>query len=414
MHQNTLILGAQWGDEGKGKITHWLAQRARVVARYAGGNNAGHTVVFGGETYKLHQIPSGIFHPGVTCILGNGMVIDPQVLLEEMDSLTTRGVALDGLRISLLAHLILPYHRWLDGRSEDRLGARSIGTTRRGIGPAYADKISRTGIRMIDLLDPQALRSRLELSFSEKAHALTGSGLELEAVHTQLLAHAERLRPYLADTSALLCEHHRKGDRILFEGAQGALLDIDLGTYPYVTSSNAGPGYAGAGLGVPPRAIERVLGVAKAYATRVGAGPFPTELQDATGERMRQAGGEFGTTTGRPRRCGWIDLVALRTVCRIHGVDALALTKLDVLDGFEQIRAATAYRLDGTLLQEIPLSSDAFERCEPVYEDLEGWAQLPSAARAYVRRIEAVVGVPVEIVSVGPEDTATIVSAPSS
>jgi adenylosuccinate synthase len=420
LRRNTLILGAQWGDEGKGKITHWLAREAAVVARYAGGNNAGHTVVIGEEVYKLHQIPSGIFYPKVLCLLGNGMVIDPAVLLEEMDGLAARGVTLDHLRVSLLAHLIMPYHRWLDGQAEERRGENSIGTTRRGIGPAYADKIARVGVRTIDLLDEAELRERIEFNFREKADALENSGLSATAVFEQYRAFGARLRPYLADTSALICERYRRGERILFEGAQGALLDIDLGTYPYVTSSNAGPGYAGAGLGVPPRAIERVLGVSKAYATRVGAGPFPTELDDATGERLRAQGGEFGTTTGRPRRCGWLDLVALRTVCRVHGVDALALTKLDVLDGFPELGVATAYRLDGATVREVPLSTRAFERCAPIYETMEGWerlpeqvsslADLPPAARAYVRRIEDEVGVPIEIVSIGAEDEKTVLT----
>lgn len=415
-----MILGAQWGDEGKGKITHWLAREARVVARYAGGNNAGHTVVIGDETYKLHQIPSGIFYPNVICLLGNGMVIDAGVLLTEMDGLRTRSISLDNLKISLLAHLIMPYHRWLDGQAEERRGAQSIGTTRRGIGPAYADKVSRVGIRVLDLLDKAQLKERIAFNFGEKSHALEGSGLSVDAVFDEFYAYGERLRSYLVDGSLLLSEHLRRGDRMLFEGAQGALLDVDLGTYPYVTSSNAGPGYAGAGLGISPRAIERVLGVTKAYATRVGAGPFPTELNDEVGERLRQQGGEFGTTTGRPRRCGWLDAVALRSVCRMHGVDALAVTKLDVLSGFDSIRMATAYRLDGQSLKDLPLSIKELERCEPVYEDVPGWdtlpvrvrsfGDLPPAARSYISRLEAAVGVRVEIVSTGAEEDQTIVS----
>lgn len=418
--RNTLILGAQWGDEGKGKITHWLAREAQVVARYSGGNNAGHTVVIGAETYKLHQVPSGIFYPNVTCLLGNGMVIDPATLLVEMESLASRGISLEGLKISLLAHLVMPYHAWLDGKAEDRRGARSIGTTRRGIGPAYVDKTSRIGVRVIDLLDDEQLLDRITFNFQEKASTLEGSGLTPRDVFEQYQEYGARLRPYMVDGSVLLCEHLKRGDRMLFEGAQGALLDVDLGTYPYVTSSNAGPGYAGAGLGIPPRAIGRVLGVTKAYTTRVGAGPFPTEVDGEVGERLRAHGVEYGTTTGRARRCGWLDAVALRSVCRIHGVDALALTKLDVLTGFHPIRVATAYRYEGQSVCELPLSVKALESCQPLYEELDGWdtlparvvtlSDLPQAARAFIARIESAVGVRVEIVSVGAEEKQTLVS----
>jgi adenylosuccinate synthase len=418
LQHNTLILGTQWGDEGKGKITHYLSRRAQVVARYAGGNNAGHTVVIGDETYKLHLIPSGIFFEHVLCLLGNGMVIDPQVLLSEIDGLRARGVPMHNLKVSPLAHVILPYHRWLDQSSEKRRGDQNIGTTGRGIGPAYSDKTTRVGIRVMDLLDADFLRQRIEFNFKEKQHLLEGSDLRPAEVCETYRDFGERLRPFVADVSMLLCDRIKAGDKVIFEGAQGALLDIDLGTYPYVTSSNAGPGYAGAGVGCPPRAIEKVLGVVKAYTTRVGSGPFPTELLGPLGDKMREQGGEFGTTTGRPRRCGWLDLVALRTAFRVHGVDAISITKLDVLSGFDPIEVCVAYDLDGVQLKEFPLSVRDLERCKPVYVKLDGWTEplaeattwdaLPAAAARYLRRIEDELGVPVEMVSVGAREDLTL------
>lgn len=420
LRKNMLVLGTQWGDEGKGKVTHYLSRHVDLVARYAGGPNAGHTVVIGSEVYKLHHIPSGIFFEHVTCTLGNGMVIDAAVLLDEIEGLKGRGLPMANLRISPGAHLILPYHRVLDGLHEEGRGAQSLGTTRRGVGPAYVDKVSRAGIRVADLLDAESLADRIAHNFREKAHQLAGSDLDARRILSDCLEHGERLRPYVADVSLLLCQAAHEGRRILFEGAQGALLDVDLGTYPYVTSSNAGPGYAGAGLGVPPRAIEHVLGVVKAYTTRVGAGPFPTELHDEVGDRLRRQGHEFGTTTGRPRRCGWLDAVALRTACRMHGVDSLCVTKLDVLSGFPSLDVAVAYERDGETLTEFPLTAREVENCTPVCrrlggweESLEGverWEDLPVAALRYLAAIEEILGLPVEYVSLGARDDRMVVS----
>ncbi|MBM3464511.1 MAG: adenylosuccinate synthase, partial [Armatimonadetes bacterium] len=379
--KNTLILGTQWGDEGKGKVTHYLARQADVVARYSGGNNAGHTVVIGTETYKLHQIPSGIFFERCDCMMGNGMVVDVRVLLEEIEGLQARGISMERLKISYLAHVIMPYHLVLDGVSEARRGEQSLGTTRRGIGPAYSDKVARNGIRVMDLLDADSLRELITFNLRDKAHALADVALQPDPMVRDYLALGERLRPYIDDTSYLLHQRWKAGKSILFEGAQGALLDVDLGTYPFVTSSNSGPGYAGAGLGISPKAVDCVLGVVKAYTTRVGTGPFPTELEDATGERLRKQGGEFGTTTGRPRRCGWLDLVALEAACRVHGVDALAITKLDVLGGFDPLRVCTAYRHAGKTLERFPLSAKVLAECEPVYEDVPGWSDTISDVR---------------------------------
>ncbi len=363
----TVVIGAQWGDEGKGKVVDLLAERSDMVARYQGGNNAGHTIVAGDEVYKLHLVPSGILYPGTVCVIGNGTVVDPGALCEEIDGLEKRGVSLEMLRISGNAHLIMPYHVMLDGASEMRLGKFSIGTTRRGIGPCYEDKAARVGIRAQDLLDPKILLRKLEVALEHKNEILEKvygmPRLEAEAVAADLLDHADRLRPFIADTALLIDEALRGGQRVLFEGAQGTMLDIDHGTYPFVTSSNPIAGAACTGTGIGPTRIDSVLGVTKAYVTRVGEGPFPSELADADGQRMLERGNEFGTTTGRQRRCGWLDLVALRYAARLSGMTQLALTKLDVLSGFPEVKLCVAYRdRDGGRADRLPVPPDRLPR----------------------------------------------------
>jgi adenylosuccinate synthase len=427
---NLAVLGAQWGDEGKGKIVDLLTPRFDLVARYQGGHNAGHTVYVNGTKFVLRLIPSGILHEGITCVIGNGVVVDPKALFAEVDELARNGIeAGRRLVVSDKAHLILPYHRDLDLLSEARRGERKIGTTSRGIGPAYEDKIARRGIRVGDLADPKGLeesvrhnvdaRNRLVASASLKgSHQGDEATMEWQPVLDELRRHAERLRPLVRDVSLMLHEAMRAGKSILFEGAQGTLLDIDHGTYPYVTSSNASVGGVCTGLGIPPRAIDSVVGVVKAYTTRVGEGPLPTELTGEMGRRLRDSGNEYGAVTGRPRRCGWYDAVAVRYGVRINGLDALALTKLDVLDGLDRLDICTAYRCGGRLLTEFP--SDIFQlaACEPVYETMPGWSQptrgirrfsdLPDAARRYIARLEAISGVPAAIVSTGSERDDTI------
>ena len=366
----TVVIGAQWGDEGKGKVVDLLAERSDVVARYQGGNNAGHTIVAGDEVYKLNLVPSGILYPGTLCIIGNGTVVDPSHLCREMAGLEERGVSLDTLRVSGNAHLIMPYHVMLDGAAEMRLGKFSIGTTRRGIGPCYEDKAARVGIRVQDLLDPKILIRKLTIALEAKNEILEKlydlPRLEPEAVATELLANAERLRPFIADTSLLIDQALREGKTVLFEGAQGTMLDIDHGTYPFVTSSNPIAGAACTGTGIGPTRIDRVLGVTKAYVTRVGEGPFPSELDDADGQRMLERGNEFGTTTGRQRRCGWLDLVALRYAARLSGMTQLALTKLDVLSGFDRVKLCVAYRdREGNRLTDFPYHQTVFHGCTP-------------------------------------------------
>ncbi|HEY9897666.1 MAG TPA: adenylosuccinate synthase [Pantanalinema sp.] len=421
---NVAVVGAQWGDEGKGKITDLLAERADVVVRYGGGNNAGHTVVVGDRTLKLHLVPSGILYPEVRCFVGNGTVLDPEAFITELDGLWAQDLSLDNLSVSPLAHVIMPYHKLLDRLDEERR-ANKIGTTGRGIGPAYGDKYLRRGFRVMDLLKPERFRAKLAEALGrvneilEKIHC--HAPLSLEPMATDLLAMGERLRPHVADTSLLLHEALKRGDRILFEGAQGVLLDIDMGTYPFVTSSYPVAGGAAVGSGVGPGAIDRVLGISKAYATRVGGGPFPTELFDEQGDRLRDVGHEYGTTTGRPRRCGWFDAVAMRLAVRASGLDALCITKLDVLDGFDEIKVAVAYRLNGETITELPYDAEDLAACEPVYETLSGWnaptgasrryEDLPANARAYLERLEALSGVPIAMVSVGPDREATIVRA---
>ncbi len=414
------VLGAQWGDEGKGKVVDLLASRFDIVARYQGGHNAGHTVYLNGTKFVLRLIPSGILHHGLTCVIGNGVVVDPQALFAEVDELARNGIDVDGrLVVSDKAHLILPYHRDLDLLAEARRGERKIGTTSRGIGPAYEDKIARRGIRVGDLASPDALEQNVRDNVIARNRLVHDSTMDWKPVFEQLLHHARRLRPWVTDVSLMLHEEMRRGKSILFEGAQGTLLDIDHGTYPYVTSSNASVGGICTGLGVGPRSIDAVLGVVKAYTTRVGEGPLPTELSDERGSRLRESGNEYGAVTGRPRRCGWYDAVAARYGVRINGLDALALTKLDVLDGLDRIEICTAYRSGGRTLTEFPSDIAQLGTCEPVYESLPGWptptrgarryADLPENARRYISRLEEVTGVPAAIVSTGSERDETIV-----
>ena len=418
-----VIVGAQWGDEGKGKIVDLLAERADVVARYQGGNNAGHTLMLGDEVYKLRLVPSGILYPGTTCVLGSGCVIDPEVLIEELDGLEQRGIDTSGLRISGNAHLIMPWHRIIDADSELMLGSLQIGTTRRGVGPAYADKASRVGIRVQDLLDEKILRAKIQTALSVKNVLLRKiyhqRPLDKEALAEATRGYAERVRPYVADTSLLIDQQLAAGRKVLCEGAQGTLLDLDHGTYPFVTSSNPIAGGACAGLGIGPIRITDVLGVTKAYVTRVGAGPFPSEADEERSQLIREHGGEYGTVTGRERRCGWIDLVALRFAARVNGMTQLAVTKLDVLSIFERIEVCVAYRLpDGSVTEDFPAHQSDFHHAQPVYEQLEGWnadisgvramSDLPPAAQAYLAEIERRVGVPVGIVGVGPRRDQTV------
>jgi len=416
---NLVVLGAQWGDEGKGKIVDLLTPHFSIVGRYQGGHNAGHTVYVNGTKFILRLIPSGILHPGVTCVIGNGVVIDPAALFSEVDELTRNGIDVgERILISEKAHLILPYHRDLDLLSEARRGERKIGTTSRGIGPAYEDKIARRGIRVGDLADPKGLQQNVRDNVTARNRLVQDSTMDWKPVYDQLLRHAERMRPMIRDVSLLLTDAMRDGRSILFEGAQGTLLDIDHGTYPFVTSSNASVGGVCTGLGIPPRAIGKVLGVVKAYTTRVGEGPLPTELTGAMGDRLRESGNEYGAVTGRPRRCGWYDAVAVRYAARINGLDGLALTKLDVLDGLDRIDICTAYRCQGRTITEFPSDINQLAQCEPVYESMPGWTaptagartleKLPEAARRYIARLEEVSGVRAAIVSTGSERDDTI------
>jgi adenylosuccinate synthase len=419
---NIAVLGAQWGDEGKGKVVDLLTPRFSIVARCQGGHNAGHTVYVAGQKFVLRLIPSGILHPNTVCVIGNGVVVDPQALFAEIEQLEAVGIEVEGrLVVSSRAHLILPYHRELDVFAEAQRGARKIGTTSRGIGPAYEDKIGRRGIRVGDLGDPAPAVPLADLVREnvESRNALIGdSHLDWHAVLDQLIRAWDRMKPWVRDVSVLLAEARREGRAVLYEGAQGTMLDIDHGTYPYVTSSNASIGGVCTGLGVGPRAIDGVLGVAKAYTTRVGDGPMPTELFDATGERLRRTGHEFGAVTGRPRRCGWFDAVVVRYAARVNGLDALALTKLDVLDGFDTVRLCVGYRHGAEVVRDFPSELGVLAGCEPIYDEMPGWKrsagareydELPDAARAYVDRVEEAVGVPAAIVSTGSDRNDTIV-----
>lgn len=420
-----VVIGAQWGDEGKGKVTDYLAEKADMVVRYQGGSNAGHTVVVDGKEFKLHLIPSGILYPGKTCVIGNGVAVDPEVLVQELEDLERRGVDVSGLRISLAAHLVLPYHRLLDALEEEKRGSGRIGTTGRGIGPAYLDKVARRGLRVADLYEPEGFVRRLAANVALANETLAAAGkplLEAAALADRYLALGERLRPFVADTSLLVNRALDAGARVLFEGAQGTLLDLDHGTYPYVTSSHPVAAGACLGSGVGPTRIDGVLGVVKAYCTRVGEGPFPTELAGEEGAYLRERGREYGTTTGRPRRCGWLDAVALRYAVRINGLSSLAVTKLDVLTGLQVVKIAVAYRCRGEVLEEFPADSTTLNACEPVYEELEGWQasieearsleDLPSAARRYLARLEELAGVPITLLTVGPQRHQTICLGP--
>jgi adenylosuccinate synthase len=414
----TVIVGAQWGDEGKGKIVDLLAEHSDVVCRYQGGPNAGHTIVRDGETFKLHHIPSGILYPGRICVVGAGCVLDPGQLVKEIDGLEERGIRTADLRISGNAHLIMPWHVAIDAASERRLGRLQIGTTRRGIGPAYADKAARIGIRVQDILDPKILRQKFETALAEKNLVLERlhdhPPLEAEELADRMEEYADRLRPYVADTSLLVDRALRDGKRVLLEGAQGTLLDLDHGTYPFVTSSNPVAGAATTGVGIGPTRIDHVLGVAKAYVTRVGEGPFPTEIEGADQARVRELGAEYGTTTGRERRCGWLDLPALRFAVRVNGLTSIALTKLDVLSSFAELPVCVAYRLpDGTETDEFPGHQSDFHHARPVYRTLPGWLApldevdgldgLPERARDYVDFVAEALEVELCMVGTGPD-----------
>src|SRR6188472_817229 len=412
-----VIVGAQWGDEGKGKVVDLLAERADMVIRFQGGNNAGHTIVREGETWKFHLIPSGILYRGKACVIGNGVVIDPRVLTEEIDGLRAKGIDVSGLKVSANAHLIMPYHLMLDHAGEAKLGKLEIGTTKRGIGPCYADKAARLGIRVQDMLDEKILKKKIAAALYPKQLSLRPFAkhprLDLQSMTEEYLVYGHRLEQYITDTSKLAWELLDAGRSVLFEGAQGALLDIDHGTYPFVTSSNPVAGAACVGAGVGPKDIDEVWGVAKAYATRVGAGPFPTELDDETGNHMLERGHEYGTTTGRKRRCGWLDLVALRYAVRLNGMTGLVITKLDVLTGIGPLQVAVRYRHpEGATFDQFPFHWSGLHRAQAEYEELPGWDEditgarsldeLPEAARAYLDFIAEFVGVPITIIGVGP------------
>jgi adenylosuccinate synthase len=418
----TVIVGAQWGDEGKGKITDLLAERADAVIRFQGGNNAGHTIIRDGETFKLHLIPSGILHSGTLCVIGNGVVVDPSVLVDELDSLRRRKIDVSNLRISANAHLIMPYHLLLDHAGEQKLGSMEIGTTRRGIGPCYADKAARLGIRMQDLLDEKILKKKITAALEPKRLLLRpherDPRLDLHTMTEEYLKYGHRLEQYITDTARLAWDLLDDDKEIVFEGAQGALLDIDHGTYPFVTSSNPVAGQACAGSGVGPKDIDEVWGITKAYATRVGSGPFPTELAGEIADGLREAGGEYGTTTGRPRRIGWLDLVALRYAARINSLTALAITKLDVLSGLETLQLCTSYKgasadgAEGAEFDHFPYHQSVLHHATGSYEPMPGWEEdigearelgdLPETARSYLRAIEDFIGVPIVLVGVGP------------
>jgi adenylosuccinate synthase len=417
-----VLLGAQWGDEGKGKATDLLGDKVKYVVRYQGGNNAGHTVVIGNERYALHLLPSGILTPSCIPVIGNGVVIDPAVLLEEIRGLNERGVDTSKLKISTNAHLITPYHRTIDKVSERFLGKSKIGTTGRGIGPAYADKINRIGIRIQDLFDPSILRQKLEGALRDKNQVLikvfNRKGIEVDDVLNEYLGYAEILKPYVTDTSLLLNQALDRNEVVLLEGSQGTLLDVDHGTYPFVTSSNPTAGGASTGSGIGPTKISRVIGIVKAYTTRVGSGPFPTELFDEDGEKLRSIGGEFGTTTGRSRRTGWYDALIARYAVRVNGLTDFFLTKLDVLTGWEKIPVCIAYEIDGKRVDELPASQTDFHHAKPIYEYLPGWNEditgakelkdLPANARAYVKYLEEISGAPMSAIGVGPGRDQTI------
>jgi adenylosuccinate synthase len=421
-----VLVGAQWGDEGKGKATDLLGDQIDYCARFNGGNNAGHTIVVGGEKYAVHLLPSGVLTPSVTPVIGNGVVIDLAVLFEEIDALQGRGIDTSRLVVSANAHVIAPYHTTIDKVGERFLGNAKIGTTGRGIGPAYADKMSRLGVRVQDLFDEKILRQKVEGAVELKNQLLVKAynrkAISVDSVLDELLQYTERLRPMVTDTSLMLAKALDAGKVVLLEGGQATMLDVDHGTYPFVTSSNPTAGGACTGSGIPPTRLDRVVAIVKAYTTRVGSGPFPTELLDADGERLREQGAEFGTTTGRPRRCGWYDAVIARYSARINGVTDFVLTKLDVLTGFEQIPVCVGYRINGGVVDEMPMTQTEFHHAQPVYEELPGWDEdisearslddLPKNARRYVEALESMTSVPISAIGVGPGRDATIAVRP--
>ncbi|MCK5561053.1 MAG: adenylosuccinate synthase [Thermoplasmata archaeon] len=424
----TVIVGTQWGDEGKGKITDYFAEEAELVIRFQGGNNAGHTIVVGGETHKFHLLPSGVIHPGKSVVIGNGVVVDPEVLLKELSELHERGYSSDNLKISDRANVIMPYHKLMDGIEEKFKGKGKIGTTGRGIGPTYTEKVSRNGIRMADLLDPESLDEKLEVVLALKNRILKAYEEDIKLDKTEILEQyldfGKKLSKYIADTPVLINSALEENKIVLFEGAQGTQLDIDHGTYPYVTSSNTVAGNACAGAGVGPTRINEVIGVVKAYTTRVGEGPFPTELTDEAGEHLREKGHEYGATTGRPRRCGWLDLVVVRYACRINGLTGLAVTRLDVIAGLGNLKICKAYELEGEQTMNFPSTLKTLDKCMPIYDELPGWDDLsdeewleiastgydalPAGLIDYANYIQNNTGVPLEIISIGPGREATI------
>ncbi|WP_113927339.1 adenylosuccinate synthase [Bacillus sp. P14.5] len=418
---SVVVVGTQWGDEGKGKITDFLSENAEVIARYQGGNNAGHTIKFDGETYKLHIIPSGIFYKEKTSVIGNGMVVDPKALVKELKYLHDRNVTTDNLRISNRAHVILPYHLKLDEVEEKRKGANKIGTTKKGIGPAYMDKAARSGIRIADLLDYESFKEKLTRNLEEKNRLLERfyetEGFAIEEILDEYYEYGQQVKKYVCDTSVVLNDALDEGRRVLFEGAQGVMLDIDQGTYPFVTSSNPVAGGVTIGSGVGPTKISHVVGVSKAYTTRVGDGPFPTELNNEIGDQIREVGREYGTTTGRPRRVGWFDSVVVRHARRVSGMTDLSLNSIDVLTGIENLKICTAYKYKGEVINEFPANLNILAECEPVYEELPGWTEditgcktlsdLPENARHYLERVSQLTGIPLSIFSVGPDRSQT-------
>lgn len=418
---SVVVVGTQWGDEGKGKVTDFLSENAEVVARYQGGNNAGHTIKFNGVTYKLHLIPSGIFYSDKICVIGNGMVVDPKALVKELAYLHGHGVSTDNLRISNRAHVILPYHLKIDEVEEERKGANKIGTTKKGIGPAYMDKAARMGIRMADLLDRETFEEKLTHNIAEKNRLLERfyetEGFKVEDILDEYYEYGQQIKDLVCDTSVVLNDALDEGRRVLFEGAQGVMLDIDQGTYPFVTSSNPVAGGVTIGSGVGPSKITHVVGVSKAYTTRVGDGPFPTELNNEIGDRIREVGREYGTTTGRPRRVGWFDSVVVRHARRVSGLTDLSLNSIDVLTGIETLKICTAYRYKGELITEYPANLRTLAECEPVYEELPGWtedvtgvkdlSELPANARHYIERVSQLTGIPLSVFSVGPDRNQT-------
>ncbi|KHO61621.1 Adenylosuccinate synthetase [Thermoanaerobacter sp. YS13] len=418
-----VIVGTQWGDEGKGKITDYLAEKADVVVRYQGGNNAGHTVEKEGIQYKLHLIPSGILYSEKICIIGNGIVIDPASLIEEIDNLQKQGISVDNLKISDRAHIVFPYHIKQDELEEISKGKNDLGTTKRGIGPCYMDKSERIGIRVCDLLKPKVFEEKLRRNVEKKNKLFKelygAEGFDFEEMYRKYLEYAEKIKPFVTDTTVLLYDLIKSGKKVLFEGAQGTLLDLDLGTYPYVTASHPIAGGVTVGAGIGPTMIDEVIGVVKAYTTRVGKGPFPTELFDENGEFLREKGHEYGTTTGRARRCGWLDAVILKYSVRVSGITHFALTKLDTLTGLKKIKICRGYKFNGRIITDFPASLEDLAQCEPVYEEFDGWEEdiqgaktfddLPYNAQKYIRRIEELIGIKAAIISVGPERNQTIV-----